>query len=301
MVALLAATAAAFVLTQGLKSQPSPIRGTQVDDVFSPVCACDTETAEIAFRLREADRVDVEIVDGDRVVRTIEDGRSYPRGRVSVEWDGRDDAGEVLPEGDYQPRVRLAEAHQTITLPNPIRIDVTPPAIASAVAGPLVISPDGDRRRDSVAVRYRIDEPAKGLLYVDGIKRVETRFPREADSLRWYGRIDGEPVEQGTYALALRARDPAGNVGNVVRFPALVVRFVALGRDQIDAVAGRRFAVRVSSDARRVRWTLGRRSGVAAPGTLRIRAPLQKGRYTLTVTANGHAARAAVFVREPVR
>jgi hypothetical protein len=50
-----------------------------------------------------------------------------------------------------------------------------------------------------------------------------------------------------------------------------------------------------------VRWTLGRRGGVAAPGTLRIRAPLQKGRYTLTVTANGHAARAAVFVREPVR
>ncbi len=186
-------------------------------------------------------------------------------------------------------------------LPNPIRVDVTPPAITSSVAGPLVISPDGDRRRDSVAVRYRIDEPAKGLLYVDGIKRVETRFPREEDSLRWYGRVDGEPVEQGTYALALRARDPAGNVGNVVRFPALVVRFVALGRDQIDAVAGRRFAVRVSSDARRVRWTLGKRGGVAAPGTLRIRAPLQKGRYTLTVTANGHAARAAVFVREPVR
>ena len=301
VVALLAATAAAFVLTQGLKSQPSPIRGTQVDDVFSPVCACETETAGIAFRLREADRVGVEIVDGDHVVRTIEDGRSYPPGRVSVEWDGRDDAGEVLPEGEYQPRVRLAEAHQTITLPNPIRIDVTAPAITSAVATPLVISPDGDRRRDSVAVRYRIDEPAKGLLYVDGIKRVETRFPREEDSLRWYGRIDGEPVEQGAYALALRARDPAGNVGDVVRFPALVVRFVALGRDRIDAVAGARFPIRVSSDARTVRWTLGRRTGVAAPGTLLIRAPLQKGRYTLTVVANGHAARAAVFVREPVR
>jgi FlgD Ig-like domain len=301
VVALLAATAAAFVLTQGLKSQPSPIRGTQVDGVFSPVCACATETASIAFRLREADRVDVEIVDGDRVVRTIEDGRSYPPGRVSVDWDGRDDAGEVLPEGEYQPRVRLAEAHQTITLPNPIRIDVTPPAVVSAAARPLVISPDGDRRRDSVGVAYRLDEDARGLLYVDGIKRVETRFPRERDAFRWSGRVDGEPVEQGAYALALRARDPAGNVGDAFRFPPLVVRFVALGRDRIEAVAGTRFAIRVSSDARRVRWTLGRRSGVAPPGTLRIRAPLQKGRYTLTVTANGHAARAAVFVREPVR
>jgi FlgD Ig-like domain len=302
VVALLAATAAAFVLTQGLKSQPSPIRGTKVADVFSPVCACDTETAAISFRLREGDRLDVGIVDGsDNVVRTIERGRRYAAGPVEFEWDGRDDSGEVLPEGSYRPRIRLREERQTIVLPNPIRIDVTPPAVTAAVARPLVISPDGDRRRDSVGVRYELDERARALLYVDGIKRVETRFPRERDSLRWYGRVDGEPVDQGAYTLALRPRDPAGNVGNAVRFPTLVVRYVALGRDRIDAVAGARFPIRVSSDARRVRWALGRRGGVAAPGTLRIRAPLQKGRYTLTVTANGHAARAAVFVREPVR
>jgi hypothetical protein len=47
-----------------------------------------------------------------------------------------------------------------------------------------------------------------------------------------------------------------------------------------------------------VRWRLGRRSGFAEPGTLRLRAPLQKGRYTLTVTANGRPARAAIYVRE---
>jgi hypothetical protein len=300
VVALLAATAAAFVLTQGLKSQPSPIRGTNVDDVFSPVCACDTETAAISFRLREADRLDVAIVDGgDEVVRTLERGRRYPAGPVQFRWDGRDDAGDVLPEGSYKPRIHLREERQTIVLPNPIRVDVTPPTISSAEARPPVISPDGDRRRDTLSVRYRIDEEARGLLYVDGIKRVETRFPRETDSLRWYGRVDGRPVERGTYSLALRARDPAGNVGDPFRFPPLVVRYVALGRDRITVGAGARFAVRVSADARTVRWTLGRRSGVAVPGTLRLRAPLQKGRFTLTVVANGHAARAAVLVREP--
>lgn len=302
VVALLAATAAAFVLTQGLKSQPSPIRGTKVDDVFSPVCACETETAAISFRLREADRLDVAIVDGGGdVVRTLERRERHPAGPVEVRWDGRDDRGDVLPAGSYRPRIHLGEERQTIVLPNPIRIDVTPPAITSAAARPLVISPDGDRRRDSVLVTYELDEPARALLYVNGIKRVETRFPRERDSLRWYGRVDGAPVEQGGYALGLRPRDPAGNVGDVVRFPALVVRFVALGRDRIEAVAGTRFAVRVSSDARSVRWTLGRRSGRAVPGTLRLRAPQLKGRYTLTVTANGHTAGAAVLVREPTR
>ena len=81
----------------------------------------------------------------------------------------------------------------------------------------------------------------------------------------------------------------------------MAVRFVTLGRDRITAAAGAPFAVRVSSDAERVRWTLGGRSGFARPGTLRLRAPLQKGRFTLTVSANGHTARAAVFVREPLR
>ena len=66
VVALLAATAAAFALTQGLKLQKSPIFGTQVQPVFSPVCGCDKQTARIAFKLRNADRIDVAIVDGDR-------------------------------------------------------------------------------------------------------------------------------------------------------------------------------------------------------------------------------------------
>ena len=38
---------------------------------------------------------------------TIERARSYPPGLVEVAWDGRDDAGEVLPEGEYRPRIRL--------------------------------------------------------------------------------------------------------------------------------------------------------------------------------------------------
>ena len=302
VVALLAATAAAFVLTQGLKSQPSPIRGTQVDVVFSPVCGCETETAAISFVLREDDRIDAAIVDqGGEIVRTLERGASYEAGRVELSWDGRGDTGQVLPEGTYRPRIHLREERQTIVLPNPIEIDVTAPVVNAAVARPLVISPDGDRRRDSLAVSYKLNEDARGLLYVDGVRRVETRFPRTEDTLRWYGRIDGRPVEQGTYALTFGARDPAGNVGDAVRFPPLVVRYVALGRDRIFVTAGARFAVRVSSDARRVRWRLGSRSGVASPGTLRVRAPLQKGRYTLTVSANGHAARAAVLVREPAR
>jgi hypothetical protein len=299
VVALLAATAAAFALTQGLKLQKSPISGTEVPRrVFSPVCDCPTDTAPISFRLREADRVDVEILDGDRVVRTIVDGRSYPAGRVTVEWDGRDDAGEVLSEGSYDPRVRLREAHQTITLPNPIRIDVTPPAIQDVSIDPRVFSPDGDGRSDRVVVTYGLNEEGRGMLFVNGRRRVYTRFPRTEERMVWTGKVNGRAQRPGTYAIQVGAHDRAGNRADRTSPVPVRLRFVALGRDRIPAVAGRRFAVRVSSDAERVRWTLGNRSGFARPGTLRLLAPLQKGRFTLTVTANGRAARAAVFVRE---
>jgi hypothetical protein len=302
VVALLAATAAAFALTQGLKNQPAGIFGTDVDEVFSPVCRCDSATASIAFKLREPDRLDVSIVDGsERVVRTIERGREYQQGPVEVEWDGRDDAGKVLPEGEYQPRIRLQDDRTTYTLPNPIRIDVTAPRLELVSARPTVISPDGDRRGDRVVFRYRLDEPGRAMLFVNGQRRGLTRFPRTEDSVAWYGKVNGEALRPGVYTARLAAFDPAGNVTARTRPVQLVIRYVALGRRRITVTSGARFALRVSSDARRVRWTLGARSGFAAPGTLRLRAPLQEGRFTLTVAANGHAVRAAVFVVEPTR
>ena len=301
VVALLAATAAAFALTQGLKNQPAGIFGTKVEPEFSPVCGCDSATALIKFKLREPDRLDVAVVDGsDRVVRTIERGREYEQGPVEIEWDGRDDAGQVLPEGEYKPRIRLRDDRTTYTLPNPIRIDVTPPRL-ELVTRPTVISPDGDGRGDRATFRYRLDEPGRAMLFVNGRRRWLTRFPRTEDSVVWIGKVGGKALPRGTYSVRLAAFDPAGNVSARTGPIQVVIRYVALGRKRITVTAGARFALRVSSDARRVRWSLGGRTGLARPGTLRLRAPLQKGRFTLTVSANGHSARAAVFVLEPAR
>jgi hypothetical protein len=303
VVALLAATAAAFALTQGLKNQPAAIFGTKVPrPVFSPVCRCDSETASIRFKLRQPDRLDVAIVDGsDRVVRTIERGREYAKGPVEIEWDGRDDAGRVLPEGEYKPRIHLRDDRTTYTLPNPIRIDVTPPQFESLSVRPRVISPDGDRRGDRVTFRYRLSEPGPAMLFVDGRRRVRKLFARTEDSIDWNGKVKGRVLAPGAHTARLAAVDPAGNMSERTRPIQLVIRYVALGRKRISVTAGARFALRVSSDASLVRWSLAGRTGRARPGTLRLRAPLQKGRFTLTISANGHATRAAVFVLEPTR
>lgn len=302
VVALLAATATAFALTEGLKLEPSPILGTEVDKVFSPVCGCESAQARISFRLRDADVLDVALVDsGGTVVARPVEGERFDRGRVVIRWDGLGPSGEPLPEGEYRPRVHLRQERRTIVLPNPIEIDVTPPAVESFRLSRSVFSPDGDGRADRVILRYELGEDGRGLLFVNGGRRGLTRFARPADRLIWNGKENGQGLPAGIYRVQLSAQDPAGNLAARTEPVAVRIRYVALGRNRVLATAGARFAIRVSSDAGRVQWTLGRRSGFARPGTLLLRAPRQKGQYTLEVSASGHSARAAVFVREPLR
>ena len=299
VVALLAATATAFALTEGLKFEQSPILGTDVDKIFSPICACESNRARISFRLWNADRVDLALIDSDgNVVATPLQGARFDRGRVAIEWDGLGADGQPLPEGEYRPRVHLRQERRTIVLPNPIEIDVTPPAVESVQLSRRVLSPDGDGRGDRVLLRYELSEDGRGLLFVNGRRRGLTRFPRSADRMIWNGKENGRGLPAGIYWLQLSARDPAGNRAAPSEPTAVRIRYVALGRDRIVVTAGARFAIRVSSDAQRVRWTLGRRSGLARPGTLRLQAPLQKGQFTLHVAARGHRSLAAVFVRD---
>lgn len=296
--ALLIATGAAFAYTERLKLTPSPILGTSVTKVFSPVCDCNTDVALVQFKLRKADRIDVEIIDrNDDPVRRLTRNQAEPPGRVTIVWNGRDDRGAVVPEGSYRPRVRLVRQRRTITLPNPIRVDVTSPTVERFAVAPRVFSPDGDRRNETVVAGYRISEPAEVALYVDGARQVLKRGQKPEGEIRWFGLVDGEPAQRGIYTLQVGATDLAGNVAQRSRGIDVVVRFVALGRKRIPVVAGKRFAVLVLSDAARIRWRLNGRTGVARPGTLRLRAPDRPGRYALVVSTNGHADRATVVVR----
>jgi hypothetical protein len=297
VVLLLGGTAAAFAVTQGLKIEPSPILAPRIDKVFSPVCDCGTRLAGIRFRLRKPDRVQLDIVDsnGD-VVRELVSGKRLRRGTVTYTWNGRDDQGQFVGEGVYKPRVHLADQHRTIDLPNEMRVDTTAPKITLVSVASRDFSPDGDGRRDRVVVAYKTSEPAHGVLLVDGTRVVFTRKQQQRSTLDWNGRVDGRVLAPGVHRLQLAAQDRAGNLSEAGKPFDVVLRYVALARDRIEAKAGTRFGVRVSADAP-VRWRLGAQEGTTKPGMLVVRAPARPGRYTLVVLAGDHAARAAVIVR----
>jgi hypothetical protein len=202
---LLVATATAFVVTQRLKLEPSPISETRVDKVFSPVCRCSTGKANIEFDLRAADRLRISIRVDQREV-TIAEG-NFARGLVRARWDGRDSSGSLVPDGVYYPEVHLQRAARTIDLPNPIRVDTQRPTIALRSFRPAVFQP-GDEK---LTMTYVVSEQAHALLFVDGHRRVFTASQRLHGRLQWYGRVAGQPVGAGRHRLTLVAQDPAGN------------------------------------------------------------------------------------------
>ena len=298
VLALLAATASAFALTEGLKLEKSPITRTQVGKLFSPVCVCAKDHVRIRFFLRKADRVTVTIrpAGSHDTVDTVVSDKRFKRGWVDLRWDGIEPSGIVAPDGVYDPAVHLAGEHRTSVLPNPIQVDTAPPKVVGASVHPLVLSPDGDGRGDVLTVHYRLSEAAHGILYVDGTPAVYTKFARTDDRIHFYGRLHGKVVPTGAHALTFRAEDPAGNLSKPGRLGTLTIRYVTLARKLVSVGPGERFYIRVSADAKLVHWRFAGRIGQAKPGTLVFRAPGQQRTYRLYVTAGGHATSARVKV-----
>jgi hypothetical protein len=287
-------------VTERLKLEKSPITGTRVDKVFSPVCECARDLAEISFRLRGGQVVTVDMLDSDGdPVRTLVRNRRERAGRVTYVWDGRDDAGRIVAEGVYRPRVRLRKHGRTIVLPNPIRVDTTAPVIELVRVFPRVFSPDGDGRNDRIVAEYEIDELAHAMMLVDDRRRVLSRFREREGRLVWLGRIDGKPVRPGTYEIRLRAIDRAGNRSARTRAVQVRARYVELVPDRVEAVAGRRFSIGVSTDARVYRWMFAGRKGKYRKPILVLRAPEEPGTYVLYAIVGRWADRAEVVVSAP--
>jgi hypothetical protein len=299
-VALLAVAAAAFALTEGAKTERSPIYGTMIDKVFSPVCdprICARRVADIVFVLRSPERLEVWIDRGNKRVRTIVDGRRYPRGRVRLSFSGRTAEGALLPDGAYYPVVRLLGDHRTIRLPNQILLDTVPPRITGYPRDlRTLIAPGAVGRPQHVVVPYVLSAHGRGVLFADG-HRVELTYREPLRGvLEWKGVIDGRRVPPGRYTLEIAVQDAAGNRSRPVAFAHVTVRYLELDRTRLVAFPRTLFSVRVLIGPARVRWFFDGRRGSTSSHTLQLRAPRARGRYRLYVNGGGYAVSALVVV-----
>ena len=296
---LLIATAAAFAVTERLKLVKSPVYGTFVSKTLSPVCSCARGKATVAFKLRRADDLTLQIVDAHRhVVATLASGRREPKGHVSFVWDGRTDEGTRAPDGIYQPQIHLGRQHRTILMPNRISLDTKPPAVVSVTLSRPSVSPDGDHVGDSVKIGYKLSEQAHVLVYLGDHLLIRGRFRKPTDSVTWYGVVGGVPLKAGSYTLAVGAVDLAGNQTPVAKRKQVQVdvRYIAVAPSRVRTRPGATFVVHVATDSPRYTWTLGHRHGKSGKAALKLAAPAGAGSYALVLTERGHTARATVVV-----
>jgi hypothetical protein len=221
---LVVATFAAFFVVQRIKREPSDVRGVRATDLFSPNRDGRLDRARASFRLERGDTVTVRVVDDDfEPVRTLVRHRALPAGRrLRFSWNGRTEDGRRAPDGVYRYRVNLQDQGRAVLLPRLVRLDTKPPEPRVLSIGPAPTKPEILPLPDGGPARIRFDapsatEPTEVLIYrtSPGVELVgKTTVPAGQDETTWDGTRDGRRLRPGTYVVALRTRDQAGNIGS---------------------------------------------------------------------------------------
>ena len=303
---LVIATFAAFFVTTRLKRAAPVIEQLTFRRSFSPNGDGRFDTAVFAFRLRRSDDVTVSIVkrNGDEI-RTLVEDVFLERGRSHrFHWNGRNDAGQVAPDGEYHLRVGLRSQGRTVTSSRKLFLDTKPPRMIVRYVSPDSISPDGAGRANSAVLRFTGPSRRAQLLVfrTDVAKpRVVARraIPRGDTTVRWNGQVTGgKAAPSGSYLLVVRAQDAAGNVGprripprrdEVRGHPGVAVRYLSARATRSIAFARGSMTFQVLADGRRYRWRVRRL------GTRRVLARGSSRGRTLTVPVRMRRAGTAIL------
>jgi hypothetical protein len=336
---LVLATFGAFFVAQRVKQSPTVIQRFSRTPVFSPNRDGRFDRARIQFLLKEADRIDVDVVDaGGDEVRRLVDGRSLPAytSTGTLKWDGRDAAGKRAPDGVYRARVTLRDEGRSIVVPKSFELDTKPPHPRVLSIGPqkeplpeFLPRPDGH----PAGIRFQASGRRVNVTVVKtapGRAHIVRELPVKDgdDSVEWDGTARGRPVSPGTYVVVVQSRDDAGNVGSSVPLDrrgipvarpghnlpgrgGITVRYLGV-QPPVDPVLTRAVAT-FGVDARRARysWSLRRVGGPRQPirrgtGTrpiLRVRMPRGDSHaYLLQVATRTRRTRVPVAVqaRKPI-
>jgi hypothetical protein len=286
--ALVVATFGAFFVAQRLKNSPAVIGEFRRTPFFSPNSDGRFDRATVRFELRKRGRVSLAVVNagGDEVRELIGDHTFLPYREIRARWDGRDDHGRRVPDGNYRYRITLPDQGRNVVIPESVRLDTTPPAVRVTSIGPvsdkvprpeLLPTPGGGPaivhfvapgRGKSAKKRILLFKTSPGPVRPVGAPIV---LPDDATQWRWDGTTpSGRKVSPGTYLVAVQARDQAGNIGTSPALdrrglPAMTygsplagrggitVRYLGVQPPAAPVAAGRPVAFGV--DPRGERWT----------------------------------------------
>lgn len=156
--------------------------------------------------------------EGETVLGPVDLGLQ-PDGDHDISWDGRDEQGAVVPDGEYTARVTATREREgrveTTSRDLRLDIDTRPPGPIRIRLSASSFYPTQDGYRDTLTATVTSDDEESGRMVsvVDGSGRVA--LGRTTDSygrFTWDGRRDdGSAAPAGRYHFRVRASDQAGN------------------------------------------------------------------------------------------
>ena len=137
----------------------------------------------------------------------------------SLRWDGKSDAGVVVPDGTYHYQVEAWDDNNNRGKSGlgTVVVDVTPPAV-TASAPYLIFSPDGDSNKDTLPIAQTgsSEDVWTGTIRTIAGDTVRTYTWKNSapPSFEWDGKTDpGTFAPDGVYSYSVTATDRAGNAG----------------------------------------------------------------------------------------
>jgi flagellar hook assembly protein FlgD len=123
LVGLLIFSVAGFAVTRVLRAADDVVNTVELDAEIVP----GGPPAELRFSTTlDEPRADVLIIDAsEQRVRALQEAELLPAGEHRFEWDGRDDAGSLVPAGLYGFRVVLDREDRDIVPPGKIEVRST--------------------------------------------------------------------------------------------------------------------------------------------------------------------------------
>ena len=180
-------------------------------EAFSPNQDGDQDTAVVLYTLSENASVSAHVLDDTRSrVRTMSAQDMQDAGQHSVVWDGRDDHGKVVIDGQYYVRITAKGTAREASNTVPVLVDTISPVIRLAnMPGDMQV------KEDEITIEG-VTEPDATVWLNNGPQ------PVPIDSSGGF-RIEHR-LQEGENRIELSVTDNAGNRSSITRHVMLILR-----------------------------------------------------------------------------
>lgn len=217
MLALFVLALGVFVLPFAFPTPPPIVTRFTATTLFSPSGDGRRDTATISVRLHEPSSVSLTINEGSRVVARVLDSPREPAGWVRARWDGRDAAGQRVPDGTYGIKLLARAGRKKFETTRRIVVDTTPPRAGRMTVASATLAGPGNGECRVTFVSHDTGFLLIEALPPGGGAAVRTFGPRPVHPDRpvqwaWNGRREGGgQVPPGLYVVRASLFDAARN------------------------------------------------------------------------------------------